>query len=65
METLYGKYPKHLLCQCNAEEMSEEVVTISLNDRCPICGETRRICIPKRDIKVKEELHIGSYSQVA
>jgi hypothetical protein len=65
METLYGKNPKHIICQCNAEEMSMEVVTISLNDRCPICNQTRQICIPKRDIKVKEVRHIGRYSKVA
>ncbi len=65
METLYGKYPKRLTCQCNAEEMNLEVVTISLNDRCPVCGQTRQICIPKRDIKVKEERHIDRYRKVA
>lgn len=65
METLYGRNPKHIICQCNAEEMNLEVITISLNDRCPICGQTRQICIPKRDIKVKEVRHIGRYRNVA
>ena len=62
METLYGKNPKHIMCQCNAEEMKVAVVTISLNDRCPICDQVRYICIPKRDIQVKEVRHIESYA---
>ncbi len=61
MQTLYGKYPKRLVCQCNAEETDIEVVTIGLNDRCPVCGQTRQICIPKRDIQIKEV----RYSKVA
>lgn len=65
METLYGRNPKRIMCQCNAEEMNVEVVTISLNDRCSVCNQTRQICIPKRAIKVKEVPHIGSYSKVA
>ena len=65
MDTLYGRNPKRITCQCNAEEMKEEVVTISLNDRCTVCGQTRYICIPKRQIQVKEVPNIGSYRQVA
>lgn len=61
METLYGKNPKHIMCQCNAKEMKEGVVTISLNGRCPVCNQTCYICIPKRDIQVKEVPLIGSY----
>jgi Zn finger protein HypA/HybF involved in hydrogenase expression len=64
METLYGRNPKRITCQCNdgfVEEMTVEVVTINLNDRCPVCNQTRYICIPKRDIKVKEVPHIRSY----
>jgi len=58
METLYGRYPKHIICQCNGEEMNEEVVTIGLNDRCPICSQTRQICIPKKEIQVNEVRHM-------
>jgi len=65
METLYGRNPKRIICQCNEEEMNLEVVTITLNDRCPVCGQARHICIPKRDIKVKEVRHIRSYRHVA
>lgn len=66
METLYGKNPKRIMCQCNAEEMKEGVVTISLNGRCPVCNQACYICIPKRAIKVKEVPHIESYEmQVA
>jgi hypothetical protein len=65
METLYGKNPKHILCQCNAGEMNVEAVTISLNDRCPICDQVRYICIPKREIQVKEVRQIESYANVA
>ncbi len=54
MDTLYGRNPKRITCGCNAEEMIEEVVMISLNDRCPVCSQERRICIPKKDIKVKQ-----------
>ena len=61
METLYGRNPKRIMCQCNAEEMKVEVVTLSLNDRCPVCSQTRYICIPKKDIKVKDLPHAGSY----
>ncbi len=61
METLYGRNPKHIMCQCNAVETNDGVITISLNDRCPICDQVRHICIPKREIKVKDVPHIGSY----
>ncbi len=65
METFYGRNPKRIMCQCNAEEMKVEVVTLSLNDRCPVCNQTRYICIPKLDIKVKEVPQIRSYTEVA
>ncbi len=65
METLYGKNPKHIICQCNEEEVSADVLMIALNDRCPVCSQVRRIYIPKRDIKVKEVPHIAHYGQVA
>ncbi len=58
MKSLYGKYPKHIICQCNAEEMNVETIAIHLNDRCPICGQMRMVCIPKKDIAVKEVPHI-------
>ena len=63
METLYGQYPKRIVCQCNAEEMNADVITISLNDRCPVCSQTRQICIPKRDIKVKDMRHVERYEK--
>ena len=62
MDTLYGRNPKRITCQCNAEEMTEEMVIINLNDRCPVCSERRYICIPKRAIQVREVPNIGSYS---
>ncbi len=58
METLYGRYPKHIICSCNEEEMNEEAITISLNDRCPICSQVRQIMIPKREVKVNEVRHM-------
>ncbi len=54
METLYGRNPKLMMCGCNAVENTEEVVTIGLNDRCPVCMQQFRIAIPKREIKVKQ-----------
>ncbi len=51
METTYGKYPKRMICGCNAEDTNQELVTISLNDRCHVCNELMRICIPKKEIK--------------
>ncbi len=65
MKSLYGKYPKHVICQCNAEEMNVETITINLNDRCPICNETRKVCIPKKDVAIKEVQHIILQKQVA
>ncbi len=53
MQTLYGKYPKKITCQCNADEMDAEAVTIRLNDRCPKCHSFRRICIPKHQERIK------------
>ncbi len=63
METLYGRNPKRIFCQCNEEEMTEPVVTLALNDRCPVCGTERHICIPKRAIKVKQVPLIGGMRQ--
>lgn len=53
MGTLYGKYPKKITCQCNTGEMDAEAVTITLNDRCPICHNLYQICVPKPDIRMK------------
>jgi hypothetical protein len=53
MENLYGKYPKKIICQCNAGEMNGEADTIQLNNRCPICHSLRRICIPKAEARMK------------
>ncbi len=53
METLYGKYPKKIICRCNAGEMEGAADTIQLNDRCPICHSVRQICIPKAEARMK------------
>ncbi len=53
MDTIYGKYPKHITCQCNAEEMKVEAMTIYLNDRCPICNKMHQVCVPKPDVRMK------------
>ena len=53
MENLYGKYPKHITCQCNAEEMDAEAITIYLNDRCPICNRLHQVCVPKPEVRMK------------
>ncbi len=53
MENLYGKYPKHITCQCNAEEMNIEAITIYLNDRCPICNKLHQVCVPKPEVRMK------------
>lgn len=53
METIYGKYPKRIICQCNAEEMNVEEITIELNERCPICNKQRQVCVPKPEVKTK------------
>ncbi len=53
MKSLYGKYPKRITCECNAEEMKEESMTIFLNDRCPICNKVHRVCVPKPQVKMK------------
>ncbi len=53
METLYGKYPKHITCQCNPEEMNVEAVTIRLNKRCPVCNTQYQVCVPKPDVRMK------------
>ncbi len=63
METLYGRNPKRIMCQCNEEETGVDVITISLNDRCPVCSQQRHICIPKRDIKVKEVPSLATLRQ--
>ncbi len=52
METLYGKYPKKIVCQCNAGEMNGEAGTIQLNDRCPICHSLRQVFIPKAEARM-------------
>ncbi len=66
METHYGRNPKRITCGCNAEESTQEVITISLNDRCPVCSQLRQICIPKKAIKVKQVPQLASASlQVA
>ena len=62
METLYGQYPKHIICQCNSEEMKGDAITISLNDRCPICNQTRQICVPKPAVKMKVLEHAGAHT---
>ncbi len=53
MENLYGKYPKKIICQCNAGEMNTEADTIQLKDRCPICHSLRQVCIPKAEARMK------------
>ncbi len=65
METLYGRNPKRIMCLCNAEEKTDDVITISLNDRCPVCSQARWICIPKKAIKVKEVPRIERFANVA
>ena len=62
METLYGRNPKHIICKCNDEEANMEMVTISLNDRCPVCSSTRYIRIRKKEIQVREVPSIHSYT---
>ncbi len=53
METVYGKYPKRMTCQCNAEEMNMEAITIRLKDRCPKCNTLYQVCVPKPDVRMK------------
>lgn len=53
MDTIYGKYPKRITCQCNAEEMNVEAMTIYLKDRCPVCNTLRQVCVPKPDVRMK------------
>jgi hypothetical protein len=53
MDTLYGKYPKKIICQCNAGEMDDESDIIQLNDRCLKCNSLRRLCIPKTEARMK------------
>lgn len=54
METLYGKYPKRITCQCNADELDFEAMTIYLNDRCPICNKVHQVCVPKPEAVMKK-----------
>jgi hypothetical protein len=35
------------MCQCSAEEMAGEVITMQLNGRCPVCGSQYYISMPK------------------
>ncbi len=43
----FGANPKKIMCQCNAEEMQGEVITIEMNSRCPVCSSLRYIAVPK------------------
>ena len=54
MNTLYGKYPKHITCECNAEEMNEEAITIRLNERCPLCNKLHQVCVTKPEVRMKQ-----------
>ena len=47
----FGANPKKITCQCNAEEMIGEVITIQMNARCPVCSSLYRISMPKPAIK--------------
>ncbi|OGW33918.1 MAG: hypothetical protein A2010_02750 [Nitrospirae bacterium GWD2_57_9] len=47
----FGSNPKKIMCQCNAEEMIGEVITIQMSGRCPICNSFYQISIPKLQIK--------------
>jgi hypothetical protein len=49
--TQFGANPKKITCQCNAEEINCEVITIQMNSRCPACNSPYRISIPKSTIK--------------
>ena len=60
METIYGKYPKRITCECNAEEMNMEAITIHLNDRCPICNKQHQVCVPKPEARMKKNLDNGN-----
>jgi hypothetical protein len=53
MENTYGKNPKRITCQCNAEEMNIEAITIQLNGRCPVCNTQYRVCVPKPEVRMK------------
>ncbi len=61
MKTLYGKYPKRITCECNAEEMSGESITIYLSNRCPECNTPYRISVPKPDVKMTKLQHLGTH----
>ena len=65
MKTFYGKYPKRIICQCNAKEMNGEYISIELNERCPICNMQRQVCVPKPEAKTKVLADNGSHQEDA
>lgn len=61
MKTIYGKYPKRITCQCNAEEMNGEGITIDLNEWCPICYQQLQVRVPKPAVKMKQFQDNGTH----
>ncbi len=55
--TYFGANPKKITCECNAEEVSCEVITIQMNGRCPVCNSLYRISMPKSTIKGLQALN--------
>jgi hypothetical protein len=49
--TTFGIYPKKITCQCNAVELPEDVITVTMNERCRVCNHPFQVSVPKSAIK--------------
>ncbi len=62
--TRFGSNPKKITCQCNAAELQDEVITIQLNSRCPVCYSLYQIAIPKQTLlgaqRMKQEVGLDT-----
>ncbi len=51
----FGANPKKIMCQCNQEESQENVITIRMNSRCPVCNSLYYISVPKPSVEAVQQ----------